>query len=202
MRWLLALMLAGSVSTGVIAQDTVVESTPVPEVAAPVMMYDLAPAPVVIDKVEMPRVAEFRPLDRPRLARKSAPRKSMLLSRSARSQMALLTVKTGHGTSISLSTLFDDPDDGTGLDDLDLHRFFSRPRVVDPEEGNAVDDELAVSDYIKLRLLMARMKAVEAHAMTQAMAAADDGAALSDHVRNRLAEARAKALEAHSQKFS
>ena len=201
MRWLWALMLAGSVSAGAPAQETVVESTPVPDVVAPVKVYDLAPAPVVVNKVEMPRVAEFRSLDRPRQARKNASRKSMLLSRSVRNQMALFTVRNGQAAGIVQPTLFEDTDDSTGLDDLDLHRFFSRPRVVH-EEGDAVDDEAGLSDYVKLRLLMARMKAVEAHAMAQAMATADDGVALSDHVRDRLAEARAKALEAHSQKFS
>ena len=187
---------------GVVAQDTVVESIPVPEVAAPVMVYDLAPAPVQINKIDMPRVTEFKSLDRPRLVKKGSPKKSMLLlSRSARNQMALFSIRNASGGSLSLS-LIDDQDDGTGLDDLDIHRFFSRPRVVDSDDQTGADESAGISEYVKMRLLMARMKAVEAHALAQMAAVADDGAALPERVTSRLAAARAQAIEIHRRKFS
>ncbi len=132
-------------------------------------------------------------------AKKHAAARSML-SRSAREQIALyksaaqIDDPTRHIAS-------DDNDDDPGLDDLDLHRSFSRPRLAG-EKFNADDDNLALPAHIQLRLLMARAKAVDAHILNQAAktaGAADD--ALSETVKLRLFLARSRAMEAYHKKF-
>lgn len=201
-RCLLIAVVAVFASLGVHASEPVAESMPVPEVVAPVMVYDLAPASpaVQLARVERRGGAEIRPTEKPKLAKKSAPAKSML-SRSARSQMALLTVNSQSKTAISLN-FFNDQDDDTGADDLDLHRSFSRPRVVQQDDQDDADDA-SVSDYVKLRLFMARMKAVEAHKMSSVADQPDNGGdALSDAVKLRLSMARMKAVQAHQKRFS
>lgn len=202
-RSLFVAVVAALALAGVHAAEQVAESMPVPEVVAPVMVYDLAPvtpAGGIRKNDERRVVAEIRSVDKPKLAKKLVPSKSML-SRTARSQMALLASKPQQETAISLN-LFDSQDDDTGADDLDLHRSFSRPRLAqsnDQDDGN----DAGVSDYVKLRLFMARMKAIEVHKMAEVAAQHDDGAdALSDSVKIRLAMARMKAIQAHEKKFS
>lgn len=55
----------------------------------------------------------------------------------------------------------DDPE-LPGPDDLDLHKSYSRPRVV--KEQELLEDEL--SDYITIRLAVARAKAMEKYRET------------------------------------
>lgn len=177
---------------------------PVPEVVAPVMVYDLAPvtpAAGIRKNDERRVIAEIRSAEKPKLVKKPAPSKSML-SRTARSQMALLASKPQPETAISLN-LFDSQDDDTGADDLDLHRSFSRPRLVQSDDLDDADDDTGISDYVKLRLFMGRMKAVEAHRMAElAERHASQPDDLPDGVKIRLAMARMKAVQAHEKKFS
>jgi hypothetical protein len=63
----------------------------------------------------------------------------------------------------------------------------------------AEDDSQGLSEHVRFRLLMARLKAVEAHALNQVQ---DDGEALSESVQLRLKQARLKAVAAHQQKFA
>ena len=95
----------------------------------------------------------------------------------------------------------DDEDAAPGAEDLDLHRSFSRPRVANVADQDDEDDGLGLSDTVKLRLLLARMKAVEAHKIAWAEPAHDDEI-LSDAVKLRLYMARMKAVQAHQKKFS
>lgn len=74
------------------------------------------------------------------------------------------------------------------------HRVIKDDKQDDPEA-----DLLAISDTARIRLMMARLKAVEAHVLAQVP---DDGEALPQRVTDRLKEARAKALEAHRARFS
>lgn len=127
-----------------------------------------------------------------------------MLSRSAREQMALANTTVANANDHERLNASDDEDDDSGLDDQDLHRSFSQPEVA-KKPGQADDDEQAVIDlpeHIKLRLLMARTKAVEAHILSQAGKAsntADED--LSDAVKVRLLVARTRAVNAHTAKF-
>ncbi len=130
-------------------------------------------------------------------AKKHAAARSML-SRSARGQIALYrsAAQTDDPTRQIAS---DDDDDDPGLDDLDLHRSFSRPKLAG-ETFDVDDDKLALPAHIQLRLLMARAKAVDAHVLNQAAAGVSDEA-LSDSVKLRLFVARSRAMAAYHKKF-
>ena len=132
-------------------------------------------------------------------AEKHVAAKSML-SRAAREQIALYkTAAQIDDPTRHIAT--DDDDDDPGLDDLDLHRSFSRPRVA-AEKFSFDDDGSALPAHIRLRLLMARTKAVDAHILNQAAktAAASDEP-LSDTVKLRLFMARNRAMAAYHKKF-
>ncbi|PKO36690.1 MAG: hypothetical protein CVU33_17045 [Betaproteobacteria bacterium HGW-Betaproteobacteria-6] len=119
-----------------------------------------------------------------------------MLTRTERRQVALLTSSGKSGEARAFS--YDPNENYQGsLEDLDLHRSFSRPKVVDePNANEAEADDLP--GHIRLRLMLARLKAVEAHALNQA---ADNDEVLSDSVLLRLKDARLKAVEAHQRKF-
>jgi hypothetical protein len=53
---------------------------------------------------------------------------------------------------------FDDDDDGTTVEDLDLHTGFRRPEVVKNDW-----DDFPINDYVKLRLFLARQMALRAY---------------------------------------
>jgi hypothetical protein len=135
-------------------------------------------------------------------AAKVAIAKSML-SRSARQQIAIASTSSKPDDKARLLAS-ENEDAGTGFDMLDLHRFFSQPRVAKVAD-QADDDDEAVSDlpeHIKLRLLMARTKAVEAHILNQVgKASGAEETELSDTVKLRLYLARARAVKAHSEKY-
>jgi hypothetical protein len=135
-------------------------------------------------------------------AAKVAIAKSML-SRSARQQIAIASTSSKPDDKARLLAS-ENEDAGTGFDMLDLHRSFSQPRVAKVAD-QADDDDEAVSDlpdHIKLRLLMARTKAVEAHILNQVGKASDaEETELSDTVKLRLYLARARAVKAHSEKY-
>lgn len=170
-----------------------------------------AEALVTIAPVPMPgaviELASYSPQNTSRQAKKVkaakvAQAKSML-SRSARGQIALAAT-VAKANEQELLDVSDDEDDDPGIDDQDLHRSFSQPKVAkSPDQFD--DDDNAVIDlpeHIKLRLLMARTKAVEAHILSQAgkaSNAADED--LSETVKLRLFMARASAVKAHADKF-
>lgn len=138
-------------------------------------------------------------------AAKVARAKSMM-SRSAREQMALASTNTVTKTTSDreLLDVSDDEDDDFGVSDQDLHRSFSQPKVAKAPDQADDDDEAAIDlpEHVKLRLLIARTKAVEAHMLNQAAKAssvADED--LSDTVKLRLLMARTRAVKAHSDKF-
>ncbi|HLO65025.1 MAG TPA: hypothetical protein VK165_18855 [Azonexus sp.] len=126
-----------------------------------------------------------------------------LLSRTERHQLALVKkARSGDGTPArSAERNAEQNDEGhSDYDDLALHQFYSRPRLVkdaDHDDGDAA--AIAISETARVRLLMARLKALEAHALAQVV---DDGEALSGAVMDRLQAARLRAVEAHQKKFS
>lgn len=124
-----------------------------------------------------------------------------MMSRSAREQMALANTSSRPDGRERLNASDNEGAD-SGLDELDLHRSFSQPKVAKATEQ--LDDEAAddLPAHIKLRLLMARTKAVEAHILSQVGKESDsETAELSDSVKIRLAAARDRAMKAHSEKF-
>ncbi|HJW27450.1 MAG TPA: hypothetical protein VJ576_21335 [Rhodocyclaceae bacterium] len=165
----------------------------VTEAAAPIMVYDLMAAPP--SAVAAP--AKIKPAARLKVAKKKKLNKSML-SRSARTQLQL--AQKPRTSSPSLRDFSDGDDADTGADDLDFHRSFSRPRVAKVADQDDEDDQ-EISDHVRLRLFLARMKAVEAHKAAKAANQADDEA-VSEAVKLRLFLARMKAVEAHQSKFS
>ncbi len=177
-------------ATDVAVADQAVTVTPVP---MPVRVTEL--------RVDAARAAEVRPTRQSKATKARSIEKSML-SRTARHQVALLSAKPATGTSL-LRTLVNDGDDEYAAEDLVLHRSFSRPKVVKASDQDDDDDLLAIPETVKLRLFLARMKAVEAlvlaRATDQPTAGGDD---LPDAVTQRLLQARMKAVEAHRKKFS
>ena len=207
MRWLMAAVLTALTSLLVNAAEPVAFEAPVADVAAAVadQAVTVTPVPMPIPVTELrvgaARVTEVRPTRQSKSAKTRSVEKSML-SRTERHQVALLTARSAAGTSV-LRTLVNDGDDEYGPEDLDLHRSFSRPRVVKVTDQDDEDDLLAIPETVKLRLYLARMKAVEALALARAadeQPAGDD--ALPDTVRQRLLLARTKAVQAHQKKFS
>ena len=167
-------------------------------------LVTIAPVPMPATVTEL---ARYSPKSRGHVpakkvkAAKVARAKSML-SRSARQQIALASTSAKPDDRARLIASDEEGAD-IGIDQLDLHRSFSQPKVakaVDPKE----DDE-AVIDlpyHVKLRLLLARTKAVEAHILNhvgKASSPADEE--LSDTVKLRLYIARARAVKAHSEKY-
>lgn len=144
------------------ASDTVVESIPVMEVASSIVTYDLPPAysPGAVSPRALNTASQAKPVAKLKVAKKSKPKKSML-SRTERNQMALLVVKHRPQTAVSLAFL-NDEDVESGADDLDLHRSLSRPKVARTLDQDDEED-IEVSDHVKVRLFLARMKAVQAH---------------------------------------
>lgn len=122
-----------------------------------------------------------------------------LFSRTARHQMALLasTRKTKEAT---LAGLFNNDDAESGADAIDIQTFYKRPKLVRAadQDGNS-----QISDKVKLRLFIARMRAVEAHRMAHFATQQDDAdEEMSDAIKLRLFLARMSAVDAHRRKFS
>ena len=165
------------------------------------------PADVVITPVPMPLPVQellqpVNPAKTLKTARKAKQQKaealvSLPLSRTERQQLGLLSPKRAQEKyRFVFSGDENDPDD---FDELAIHVSYSRPRLKsDDPQDNALDALPAPSDTARVRLLFARLKALEAHAIAQAP---DDGAPLSSTVQQRLAEARHKAMAIHQAKF-
>lgn len=175
-----------------------------------------AEALVTIAPVPMPGVvielASYSPQNTTKLAKKIKAAKvaqaKSLMSRTARERIALANTsaktaaKPDDRDRLDVS---DDEDDDPGIDDQDLHRSFSQPKVAkSPDQFDDDDDDATVElpEHVKLRLLMARTKAVEAHILNQAGKASHDAEPdLSDEIKLRLFMARARAVKAHTDKF-
>lgn len=169
-------------------------------------------ASVVITPVPMPAsvVEVLQPINRSgklRSAKKLnlAKKKqfpTILLSRTERHQLALLAAKPKPGDP-PRRKYFDDENGEADYSELVLHRSYSRPKLATESENaqdNEADDALdpQISETVRLRLFLARMKALEAHALAQVPDTDDD---LSDTVKQRLQTARQRAIAAHQKKF-
>ncbi|MFN4341563.1 MAG: hypothetical protein ACK4FE_05960 [Azonexus sp.] len=168
------------------------------------------PADVTITPVPMPAqvtellapvnpAAKLRAAKKAKLARKKV-FPQILLSRTERHQVALFAAALKSNGQLTFN-VFNDEDGPAGYDELALHQFYSRPRLVEDEDDERDDGQgLAdLSDTARIRLLMARLKALEAHALAHI---ADDGEALPETITQRLAAARQRAVAAHQARFS
>ncbi len=208
MRWLMAAVLTGLTSLLVNAAEPVAVEAPAADAGAVVAEQAVTvtpvpmPVPVTELRVASARVAEVRPVRQVKAPNTKSIPKS-LLSRTERHQVALLSSRPVAGAAV-VHTLVNDDDDDYDADNLDLHRSFSRPKVVKVGDQDDDKDLLAIPETVKLRLYLARMKAVEALALARAadqLAAAGDGD-LPDAVAQRLSLARTKAVQAHRKRFS
>ena len=208
MRWLVLAAVAALSSLSVIAAEPVAEEAPA---AVEALAADVA---VIVTPIPMPaQVTELlgaRANPAKALADKKVrvadrkPLPKILLSRTERQRIALAkaAAPAKAGDPPLRKILRDEEGDG-GYEDLPQHRSFSRPRVAPADAGDDADAVAALSDGVKLRLLLARMKAVEAHALTWAVdqpGVADEP--LSEAVQTRLSLARMKAVAAHRSRFS
>jgi len=207
-RWLVLAAVAALSSLSVIAAEPVAEEAPA---AVEALAADVA---VIVTPIPMPaqvtELLDARANPAKALADKKVrvadrkPLPKILLSRTERQRIALAkaAAPAKAGDPPLRKILRDEEGDG-GYEDLPLHRSFSRPRVAPADAGDDADAVAALSDGVKLRLLLARMKAVEAHALTWAVdqpGVADEP--LSEAVQTRLSLARMKAVAAHRSRFS
>ena len=159
-----------------------------------------APVPVLeVRKLEDP-IAKIRKAKKLKLTKKKVASK-VLLTRIERRRVELLG-KVPASAEQQVRSYSQNEEHHVGSDKLDLHRSYSFPKLVSDTEntvntGNASDDESAVdglSSHVRVRLLMARIKALETHVLAKVP---DTEEALSDNVMARLKEARLKAVAAH-----
>lgn len=169
MRWIAIAAVLALSSGGIKASDSVAADSQVAEASAPVVGADATATVTAIPShsmvaelvKELKPTPEARPTKKLKVAHKKTFPKS-LLSRTERHQLALLAISKKSGES-SLLELLNEEDAGSSSDDLDLQRFFSRPKVVNTMDQDDEDDDLELSEAVKLRLLLARMQAVRAH---------------------------------------
>lgn len=156
------------------------------------------PAPVTELLAPLNPAAKLSAAKKVKQARKAAIPATML-SRTERHQLALVSKARTTDETPTRNAEHND-DDRAGYDDLPLHQFYSRPRLVKDNGRHDHDaDATALSETARVRLLMARLKALEAHALAQVV---DQGEELSGTVMDRLKAARLRAVEARQKKFS
>lgn len=207
MRRLFAVAVATFFSLSVQASDQASdEAVSFIDAAAPHADVTITPIPMPAQVTEL--LAPLNPAAKLSAARKIKQAKkaavpATLLSRTERHQLALVKKARSADGNPARSTErnAEQNDEGhSDYDDLALHQFYSRPRLVkdtDQDDGDAA--AIAISETARVRLLMARLKALEAHALAQVQ---DDGEALSEAVIDRLQAARLRAVEAHQKKFA
>lgn len=201
MRWILVAALVAFSPVPVSASDSIIDelrSVVDDSEAVPGVTISAIPAPVpVIEilKLDDP-VARIRSAKKQRLAKKKAAA-TMMLTRTERRQLELMSssAKTVGNPGHSYNR---NDDFQSGLDELDFHRSYSRPRVI-ADSFDINDDAYEPSPEVRLRLLISRLKTVESHALNQAK---DNGEALPESIQLRLQEARMKAVRAHQEKFT
>jgi hypothetical protein len=202
-RWLVVATVVAFSSLGVNASE------PVTGEAKSIVDASGAEAGVTVTPIPMPAqvtqllqpaipVAKLRSAKKLKLAKKESFPKSML-SRTERHQMALLSPSSSAASQPSRKHLHDEHGEA-GYDELALHSFFSRPKILQKPAENGDADAFGLSGTIKLRLFLARAKAVEAHTLAKVVDDPDDQ--LPEAVKLRLLLARTKAVQAHQKKFS
>lgn len=197
MHWLCLAIAITFSTTGSYASESGNDDTP-----SLINGAELAPG-VIVSAIPAPAlVTEARPIASLNAGKKiyrakKKPLPTMMLSRTERRQIELLAVRTKPGSRHSFH--YNNHDDSqTGLDELDLHRSYSRPKVAEDLNDDETDT-LPISDHARLRLLFARLKALEAHVLNQVP---EPDEPLNENVLLRLKQARLKAVQAHQERFS
>lgn len=200
-RRIFALALAALFSLTALASDT---EDQVSFVDASIPHADVTITPIPMPAAVTELLPPINPAAKLRAAKKAkqAAKEALpatLLSRTERHQMALMVAKRKNSEAPVHSA--EDEDEGQSHDgEHVLHQFYSRPRLIKEDKHDDPEaDLIAISDTARVRLMMARLKALEAHALAHV---ADDGEALPQRVTDRLQAARAKALEAHRARFA
>lgn len=201
MRWLLAAAVVALSSPTIYASETGIDESPSlidgSEVAPGVIVSAIPSPPLVIQvlKREGP-VARLHSGKKLRLSKKKA-LPTLMLTRTERRQVQLLVAhKKSNGHQ---SQSYNQNDESqTGLDELDLHRSYSRPKVAADSNDEEADTQ-ALSGYVRLRLLIARLKAAEAPVLNQVP---NTDEVLPESVLRRLRDARMKAVQAHQKRFT
>jgi len=87
---------------------------------------------------------------------------STSLSQTPTKSVRVIAAKKAQRRLLVINDLDDSNNEPPGADELDLHRAYRRPELV---EDNDTDD---LSDYVKIRLMVARAKAMKKYYETQA----------------------------------
>lgn len=203
MRWILiAALVAYSVFDLHAAELAIDESKSLVDISETASGVTVSSVPMplpMVEVLELERpVAKLRPAKKWRLAKKKMP-PVMLLTRTERRQVELLLLANRSPGDPRSFSYHPGKDNQSGLDELVLHRSFSPPQVVTEPEADTDDpDSHGLSVEVKLRLLLARFKAVEALALKRVPITEE---ALPENVRRRLFEARMLSVQAHVNKF-
>ncbi|MCG2577422.1 hypothetical protein LZ012_10500 [Dechloromonas sp. XY25] len=208
MRRLFAVAVATLFSLTVQAAEPVSEDT-VSFVDATAAHADVTITPIPMPAQVTELLAPLNPAAKLSAAKKIKQAKkaaipATLLSRTERQQLALVKkarIADGNPARGTERNAEQNDEGHSDYDDLALHQFYSRPRLVKDTDHQDDGDSSAIapSETARVRLLMARLKALEAHALAQVH---DDGEALSGAVMDRLQAARLRAVEAHQKKFA
>ena len=202
-RWLLVAAVAAFSSLVANASEPVADAAPsIVEASGADAGVTVTPIPIPEPVIQLLQpvnpVAKLRSAKKPRLAKKESFPKSML-SRTERHQMALLLPKATADNHQPLRKHLHDEHGEVGYDELALHSFFNRPKVVSEPADDEDADASGLSQTVKLRLFLARAKAVQAHMLADVADDQDDN--LPDAIKLRLLLARTKAVQAHQKKF-
>lgn len=81
------------------------------------------------------------------------------LSKTKKLQLKLLQQKSNQ--PLLSNTIIDDDDDDDGPEEIDYHRAYGRPKVYNVEETVTDSDDQPLSDYVTIRLAVARAKAMQ-----------------------------------------
>jgi len=166
-RWIVVAAVLALSSMGGNASESATAENQLAEVPAQVAGADsgVTVTPISSHSMAVELVRELNPGSEKRLVRNVAQKKSLpksLLTRTERHQIALLVEKP-KSADPSLRYSINDEDTDGGADDLDLQASFGRPKVAKKMDQNDEDKDQALSDAVKLRLFLARMKAIKAH---------------------------------------
>jgi hypothetical protein len=91
-------------------------------------------------------------------------KRSVLMSQTVTRNVLVHALPKAQRRLIALNELTDDDnDDAPGPEELDLQVSYRRPEVVDVPDRRPHDDDVELSDYVRVRLAVARARAVQAH---------------------------------------
>jgi hypothetical protein len=91
-------------------------------------------------------------------------KRSVLMSQTVTRNALVHALPKAQRRLVALNELTDDDnDDAPGPEELDLQVSYRRPEVVDVPDRRPHEDDVELSDYVRIRLAVARARAVQAH---------------------------------------